>query len=89
MATNLSRDDELREILSDIARKRFVNSRQINPASNLFITVKHAVNQHYIDGAILDETFSSSLAEMDLKNATLTESGQQKLTELINTQGKE
>ena len=34
MATNLSRDDELRGILSDIARKRFTNSRQVNPISN-------------------------------------------------------
>ena len=27
MATNLSREDELRGILSDVARKRFTNSR--------------------------------------------------------------
>lgn len=38
MATNLSREDELREILSDVARKRFTNSRQVNPVSNLFLT---------------------------------------------------
>ena len=40
MATNLSRDDELQGILSDVARKRFTNSRQVNPVSNLFLTTK-------------------------------------------------
>lgn len=89
MATNLNREDELREILSDVARKRFNNSRQVNPVSNLFVTVKYAIEHHYIDGAVLDESFSSSLAEMDLKNTQLTTQGKEKLTKLINRQGKD
>ena len=48
MATNLSREDELRGILSDVARKRFTNSRQVNPVSNLFLTTKYAVENQYI-----------------------------------------
>ena len=48
MATNLSREDELRGILSDIARKRFTNSRQVNPVSNLFLTTKYAIEKQYI-----------------------------------------
>ena len=54
MATNLSREDELRGILSDIARKRFTNSRQVNPVSNLFLTTKYAIEKQYISGAVID-----------------------------------
>lgn len=89
MATNLSRDDELRGLLSDIARKRFINSRQINPNSNLFLTAKYAVEHGFIEGAILDEAFSRSLATMNLKDATLTNHGQHELHRLINHQAKE
>ena len=56
MATNLSREDELRGILSDVARKRFTNSRQVNPVSNLFLTTKYAVENQYISGAVIDES---------------------------------
>lgn len=89
MTTNLSRNDELRGVLSDIVRKRFINSRQVNPVSNLFLTTKYAVDHGYITGAILDETFSSTLAELNLKNATLTKQGHRKLAELINQYTKE
>ena len=54
MATNLSREDELRGILSDIARKRFTNSRQVNPVSNLFLTTKYAIEKQYISGAVIN-----------------------------------
>lgn len=89
MATNLSHDDELRGLLSDVVRKRFTNSRQVNPVSNLFLTAKDAVEHQYISGAVLDETFSSTLAEMNLKNAVLTERGRNKLAELLDHATKE
>lgn len=84
MATNLSRDDELRGILSDVARRQFKSSRQINPQSNLFLTVQYAVQEGYIKNADLDTSFSASLAELNLTQATLTSAGQKKLESLIN-----
>ena len=89
MATNLSREDELRGILSDIARKRFTNSRQVNPVSNLFLTTKYAVEKQYISGAVIDESFSSTLAEINLKNAVLTDRGRNKLAQLLTQSAKE
>lgn len=89
MATNLSRDDELRGILSDVARKRFTNSRQVNPVSNLFLTTKYAVENQYISGAVIDESFSSTLAEINLKNAVLTDHGRDKLVTLIDQAARE
>lgn len=89
MATNLSRDDELRGILSDVARKRFTNSRQVNPVSNLFLTTKYAVENQYISGAVFDESFSSALAEINLKNAVLTDHGRDKLAILIDQVARE
>ncbi|WP_076461375.1 hypothetical protein [Limosilactobacillus caccae] len=86
MATNLSHDDELRGLLSDIARRRFTTSRQINPHSNLFVTCQDAVDHQYITGAVLDTSFSSRLAELNLTNAKLTPAGQDKLASLINQQ---
>ncbi|HJA21190.1 hypothetical protein [Limosilactobacillus panis] len=84
MATNLSRDDELRGLLSDIARRQFKSSRQINPQSNLFLTAKYAVDKGYISKAQLDTSFSASLAELNLTQATLTPAGERKLKVLIN-----
>lgn len=89
MPTNLSRNEELRGLLSDVARRRFTSSRQINPQSNLFLTAQFAVNQHYISGAMLDTTFSASLAELNLTKATLTPFGQEKLAALVNQQAKD
>lgn len=79
MATNLSRDDELRGILSDITRHRFPSRRQLNPQSNLFLTAKYAVEEGYVT---LDESESQSLATLDLTEATLTAAGVDKLAEL-------
>lgn len=89
MATNLSREDELRGILSDIARKRFTNSRQVNPVSNLFLTTKYAVEKQYISGAVIDASFSSTLAEINLKDAALTDRGRNKLAQLLAQSTKE
>lgn len=86
MATNLKYEDELRSILADIARHRFTNSRQINPQSNLFLSLKRAIDEGLVKDAILDESYSSTLAEMNLKNAHLTDAGQQKLQQLMNQQ---
>lgn len=83
MATNLSRDDELKGLLSDIARHRFRNSRQINPQSNLFVTTKYAVDHGLIEDAKLDTTFSERLAELNLTKARLTDAGQEKLASLL------
>lgn len=85
MATNLSRDDELRGLLSDIARHRFTSSRQINPRSNLFVTTKYAVDKGLITGAELDTSFSERLAELNLVKAELTADGQSKLASLLQT----
>ena len=84
MATNLSREDELRGILSDIARKRFTN-----PVSNLFLTTKYAIEKQYISGAVIDASFSSTLAEINLKNAVLTDRGRNKLAQLLAQSTKE
>lgn len=81
MATNLSRDDELRGILSDITRHRFSSRRQLNPQSNL-LTAKYAVEEGYVTHATLDESESQSLATLDLTEATLTAAGVDKLAEL-------
>lgn len=83
MATNLEYPDELRSILISVARKQFNNSRQLNPHSNLFLSVKRAIKDGLISGAKLDESFSTSLAEMNLTNAKLTDSGQRKLQQLM------
>ena len=82
MATNLPLNDELKGILSDIARKKFTNSRQINPQSNLFQTTKFAIEHDYVKDAVIDEDFNSTLAMMNLTNASLTKKGQLKLAEL-------
>lgn len=82
MATNLSRDDELRGILSDITRHRFPSRHQLNPQSNLFLTAKYAVEEGYVTHATLDESESQSLATLDLTEATLTAAGVDKLAEL-------
>ncbi|KRM26674.1 hypothetical protein [Limosilactobacillus panis] len=89
MATNLSRTDELRGLLSDIARKQFKSSRQINPQSNLFLTAQYAVEKGYIEDAKLDTSFSASLAEINLTQATLTAAGERKLALLVNHNTKD
>ncbi|WP_242363902.1 hypothetical protein [Limosilactobacillus antri] len=85
MASNLSQDDELRGILSDVARGRFSTRRQINPQSNLFQTTAYAVQEGLIMGAKLDSSFSTSLAGMDLTSARLTSAGEAKLAALMQT----
>ena len=82
MATNLSKDAELRGILSDITRHRFPSRRQLNPQSNLFLTAKYTVEQGYVTHANIDESESQSLATLDLTEATLTNAGIDKLAEL-------
>ena len=82
MATNLSKDAELRGILSDITRHRFPSRRLLNPQSNLFLTAKYAVEQGYVTHANIDESESQSLATLDLTEATLTNAGIDKLAEL-------
>lgn len=77
MATNLSFSDALRVLLSDVARHRFTNRRQINPASQLFQTVTAAIEAGYLADA------QAPLATIDLTNASLTATGNAKLTELV------
>ena len=89
MASNLSQDDELRGILSDVARGRFTTRRQINPQSNLFQTTAYAVQEGLIMGAKLDSSFSTSLAGMDLTGARLTSAGEAKLAALMKTSTKD
>lgn len=89
MATNLTRDEELRGLLSDIARRRFTSSRQINPQSNLFLTAQYADDQHYIEGAKFDSTFNANLSELNLTNAKLTPAGQKKLADLVSSKAKD
>lgn len=84
MAHNLSFNDELQGILSDIARHRFAVSRQINPQSMLFQTVKKAIDDKLISNGKYDYHENRQLATIDLTQATLSKDGQKKLTELTN-----
>lgn len=82
MAHNLSFDEELQGILSDIVRQRFSISRQINPQSMLFQTVKAAIDDGLIDDGHYDLGKNSQLATIDLTHARLSPKGEQKLTTL-------
>ncbi|ANZ62764.1 hypothetical protein AYR62_00720 [Secundilactobacillus paracollinoides] len=81
MAHNVSQDEELLGIFSDIENNRFHQGRQVNPGSMLYRTVKYADDAGYLKNAQIDDP-SHSLATIDLSAATLTESGNQKLQEL-------
>lgn len=83
MAHNVSHDEELMGILNDVNNHRFHQGRQLNPNSMLFTTIKSANDAGYLADAVLDEDYSSTLASADLSEATLTESGEQKLQALI------
>ena len=82
MATNLSFSDALRVLLSDVARHRFTNRRQINPASQLSQTVTAAIEAGYLADAKATDA-QAPLATIDLTNASLTAAGNAKLTELV------
>lgn len=83
MAHNVSQDEELMGVLNDVNAHRFNQGRQLNPDSMLYTTIKTAYQAGYLADAKLDDSYSSSLASADLSQATLTESGQQKLQALI------
>lgn len=83
MAHNVSHDEELMGILNDVHNHRFRQGRQLNPNSMLYTTIKAANDEGYLNNAVLDNTYSATLASADLSAATLTESGEQKLQALI------
>ncbi len=89
MATNVSTNEELRGILSDVSRHRFPNRRQINPSSMLFQTICLAVDEGYLRGAKLENSQHQLLATFDLTAAELTAKGEAKLTSLTNQSTKE
>lgn len=82
MAKNLSFNLALRGLLSDVARHRFPNRRQINPESQLFQTVTAAIDAGYLAGASAQG--NGPLATIDLTTASLTPAGTAKLEELVN-----
>ncbi len=53
-----------------------------------FLTTKYAVEKQYISGAVIDESFSSTLAEINLKDAVLTDRGRNKLAQLLTQSAK-
>lgn len=87
MAHNLSFDEELQGILSDIVRQRFSISRQINPQSMLFQTVKAAIDDGLIANGHYDLGNNSQLATIDLTHAHLSAKGEQKLANLTQSKG--
>ncbi|AKP64372.1 hypothetical protein FC99_GL000601 [Levilactobacillus koreensis JCM 16448] len=82
MAHNVSQDEELLGILSDVSTHRFHQGRQVNPNSMLYKTVEFANQEGYLVGAKLDANYSHSLASIDLTKATLSEAGVAKLQAL-------
>ena len=54
-----------------------------------FLTTKYAVEKQYISGAVIDASFSSTLAEINLKDAALTDRGRNKLAQLLAQSTKE
>lgn len=85
MAQNQSHESELLDLLSDVKQRRFQYSRQINPNSMFYQTVKFAVTHHYFKNVQIDDPVHA-LASVDLTQATLSTVGVAALTNLISAQ---